>query len=142
MIRPALGENALPADLMRELCLDEQGKAVFVEDHPADKWAEIDEMEPTLCRIAEMRVTLLSVSLDETATRAVFEIEGYPMDSAIGPTRPRMGDLIALEIGNDLHQTYRVVLTGDDVKAGADADLGENELLLSIHALVVDRFDD
>lgn len=141
MIRPALGENALPADLMRELCLDEQGKAVFVEDHPADKWAEIDEMEPTLCRIAEMRVTLLSVSLDETATRAVFEIEGYPMDSAIGPTRPRMGDLIALEIGNDLHQTYRVVLTGDDVKAGADADLGENELLLSMHVLVA-RFDD
>jgi hypothetical protein len=142
MIRPALGENALPADLMRELCLDEQGKAVFVEDHPADKWAEIDEMEPTLCRIAEMRVTLLSVSLDETATRAVFEIEGYPMDSAIGPTRPRMGDLIALEIGNDLHQTYRVVLTGDDVKAGADADLGENELLLSMYVLVVARFDD
>lgn len=142
MIRPALGENALPADLMRELCLDEQGKAVFVEDHSADKWAEIDEMEPTLCRIAEMRVTLLSVSLDETATRAVFEIEGYPMDSAIGPTRPRMGDLIALEIGNDLHQTYRVVLTGDDVKAGADADLGENELLLSMYVLVVARFDD
>lgn len=108
----------------------------------ADKWAEIDEMEPTLCRVAEMRVTLLSVSLDETATRAVFEIEGYPMNSAMGPTRPRMGDLIALEIGNDLHQTYRVVLTGDDVKAGADADLGENELLLSPHSIFFETLDD
>ena len=108
----------------------------------ADKWAEIDEMEPTLCRIAEMRVPLLSDSLDETATRAVFEIEGYPMNSAMGPTRPRMGDLIALEIGNDLHQTYRVVLTGDDVKAGADADLGENELLLSPHSIFFETLDD
>ncbi len=142
MIRPALGANAFQAILMRELCLDEQGKAVFVEDHPAENWGEIDDMEPTLCRVAEMRVTLLSVSLDESQTRAVFEIEDYPVDSPMGPTRPRMGDLIALEIGNDLHQSYRVELTGDDVQAGVEADLGENELLLSMHALVVDRFDD
>jgi hypothetical protein len=143
MIRPALGETAFVAVLMRELCLDEQGKAVFVEDHPADKWAEIDDMEPTWCRLANMRVSLLSVNLDETTTRAVFEIEDFPVDSPMGPTRPRMGDLVALEIGSTgLHQTYLVVLTGDDVTAGADADIGPNEILLNLHCIFFETLDD
>lgn len=139
MIRPELGEKAFTAVLFRQLCLDESGKALFVEDHPAERWAEIDAIEPTWCRLADMRVALLSYSLDESQTRAVFEIEDYPVDSPMGPTRPRMGDLIALEIGAELHQTYRVELTGEDVQAGADADLGENELLLTLHALFEEK---
>lgn len=140
MIRPDLGENAFPAVLMRELCLDEQGKALF-DDSP-EVWATIDAIEPTWCRLANMRVSLLSVSLDESCTRAVFEIEDYPVDSPMGPTHPRMGDLIALEIGSTgLHQTYRVDLTGDDVKAGAQADIGPNELLLSCHSIFFESLD-
>jgi hypothetical protein len=141
MIRPELGGNAFPAVLVRELCVDDFGKVLF--DDTPEAWAAIDEIEPTWCRLANMRVSLLSTSLDETRTRAVFQIEDYPVDSPMGPTRPRMGDVTALEIGSTgLHQTYRVELTGDDVKAGVDADLGENELLLSPHSIFFETLDD
>lgn len=43
-----------------------------------------------------------------------------------------------------LHRAAQALATADLERrqAAADADLGENELLLSMHALVVDRFDD
>jgi hypothetical protein len=129
MMCPALG-NSYPAALLRELCLDEAGRALFEEDGP-DVWERLQEMEPTLCHIAELRVSLLSESLDAAHVRAAFEIERFTVDTPIGPTHPRMGDYLAIDVGGGLCLRYHVELTAGEVAEGAEADIGPGELLLS-----------
>ena len=129
MIRPALG-NAFPATLGRELCLDGDGRAIFDDD--PDSWALLDVIEPTMCRIAELRVSLLSVSIDEAHVRAAYEVESFVLDSPVGVTAPRMGDVVAVEVGQGVHLNYLVELTHSEVLDGVDADIGEGELLLSL----------
>lgn len=134
-IRPSLGENAISAVLMRHLRLDD-GKPLFDEDEPPESWAANDEIEPTLCRVAAMWVSLISTSVDEARVRAVYEIDTFSGSPLDGPTQPRLGDVIVLEIGFEISQTYRVVLTQADTLAGAEGDLGENELLLCLLTMI------
>lgn len=130
MLHPALG-NAYPASLGRELCLDDTGRPVFSEDSP-EAWELVQDIEPTLCRVAELRVSLLSESLDASQVRAAFEVECFPPDMPIGPTEPRMGDYLAVEVGGGVRLFYHVELTAGEVAEGAEADIGPGELLLSM----------
>lgn len=140
MILPPLGENAFVATLVRELCVLD-GRAIFEEDGP-ETWEVLDQMEPTMHRVADLSVTLLSVGIDSGLTRAAFSIEGFPQDSPLGgPTQPRVGDLIALELAPSVFQNYRVSLTHGEVLAGVDADVGQHELLLKLHGLWLDDME-
>jgi hypothetical protein len=137
MIRPALGENAFVATLARELCVLDD-RAIFEEDGP-ETWAVLDQIEPTMHRVADLRVSLLSVGLDEGLCRAAFTIEGFLQDSPLGgPTRPRVGDYIELELSPNVHQIYRVELSREWIEDGVEADLGESELFLSLAGLWMD----
>lgn len=129
MIQPTLG-NAFPAVLARELCLDDG--ELLADDNP-ENWDEADATTPTMVRLADLRVSLLSVSLDEVLVRAVYEVEGFSADSPIGPTEPAMGDVVALEVGSGVYLNYRVELTHAEVRAGVEADIAEREFLLSLH---------
>lgn len=127
MIQPTLG-NAFPAVLARELCLNDDGE-LLADDNP-ENWDEADATTPTMVRLADLRVSLLSVSLDEVLVRAVYEVEGFSADSPIGPTEPAMGDVVALEVVSGIHMNYRIDLTSAEVRSGVDADIGVGELLL------------
>jgi hypothetical protein len=137
-LRPQLGENAFPADLIRELCLDVHGHAIFEEDLPPERWSELDAIEPTECSVARMRLALLSASLDEKLTRAVYEIEDFPTDTPLlGPTQPRMGDIVKVDVGFETALKFRVDLTHGEMLAGVETDIGPNELLLSQCGMVL-----
>jgi hypothetical protein len=139
--KPLLGSNANPALLMRHLILDVDGTPLFDDDVDPERWAEMDQIEPTLCRLADMRVALLSISVDESRVRAAYEIDNFK-DSPVGPTEPRMGDFVVLQIGTNTSQSYRVELTHGvsmDDDLGDVGDVGENELILSLVAMVVEH---
>ncbi len=139
-IRPQLGENAFPADLIRELCIDADGCAIFEENVPPEQWVEFDDMESTPCCVARMRFVFLSTSLDGQLTRAVYEIEDFPSDTPLlGPTQPRMGDIVKVDVGLETSLKFRVDLTHDEVLAGVEEDVGPNELLLSQCGMVFDH---
>ena len=135
MIRPALSlaAHAFVGVLARPLYFGPDGQ-LLDDDAPQD-WPLIDAAEPVMTRVADLRLALLSTSIDESVTRAAFEIEGYPPESPLGPVQPRVGDFIALELSPDLHQTYRVELTFEWIQDGVAADIGPGELLVKLHGL-------
>ena len=135
-MRPSLGANAFAALLFRRLFIGPNGQ--LLDDDVPEHWPLIDATEPSLTLIADLRVSLLSVSLDEALTRAVFEIEGYPTDSPLGPVQPRVGDCVAIALTQRMHQNFRIELTHDwTLDGGVDADIGPNELLLSLRGWIV-----
>lgn len=109
-------KKTIPASLMRSVFLNAKGKAVP------------DGEKRTLCHLAEMRIILTGEI--ETRTRASFAVATIPADSPTGPTRPHLGDLIVLQIGARLYQSYRVEQT-----QATDCRLAANELLLNHHSL-------
>lgn len=130
-IRPSLSlsPGAVRAVLIRDLVLDEAGHAVFEEDG-FEAWEYLQDAEPEKVVIADGVAVLISQSLDGAVVRAAFEIESFPLDNRIGPTQPRMGDYLGLDLTDDLKLIYRVHLTHGEVLEGADADIGPGELLL------------
>jgi len=119
----AVTPKTIPASLMRAVFLNAKGKAVA------------DGEVRTLCNLAEMRICLTGD--DGTRTRASFTVTEIPCDSPMGPTRPHLADLIVLQIGARLYQSYRVEQT-----QVTDAKLAANELLLSHHSLFFETIHD
>lgn len=109
-------KKTIPASLMRAVFLNDKGEAVA------------DGETRTLCHLAEMRITLSGD--DETRTRASFAVTNIPADSPTGSTRPHLGDLIVLQIGARLYQSYRVEQT-----QSTNCRLAANEMLLSFNSL-------
>ena len=109
-------KKTIPASLMRAVFLDAKGKAAP------------DGETRTLCALVERRVALTGEI--EARTRASFAVTDIPADSPTGSTRPHLADLIVLQIGARLYQSYRVEQT-----QATDSKLAANELLLSHHSL-------
>lgn len=91
-----------------------------------------------LCYVANLRLSLISTSPEETRVRAVYEVDSITADSLIESTEPRMGDFVTVQVGPEAYQNYQVQVTRAEVLQGLDADLGENELLLSLHGFWCD----
>ncbi len=130
-IRPSLSHSpsAVRAVLIRDLYLDEDGRAVF-EGDGVDAWEYQQDAEPQKVAIADGTASLISESIDGGLVRAAFEIESFCRDTPIGPTQPRMGDYLALDLTADISLIYRVHLTAAEVAEGVDVDLAPGELLL------------
>lgn len=135
MIRPGLGGQAFPATLTRHVCVVD---GQVLSDENPEHWALADATEPQLVVVAAGQLALISTSVDESRTRAYWEADSFPPNGPLGPTVPRMGDFIAIEVGPGIFLVYQVALTRGEVDDGVPEDLAENELLLTQHGFWIE----